>query len=237
MRKEIDKMEDHIILCGFGRVGRGVWRELVDVQKVDCVVIEHEADALEDARKEGVAYVPGDATLDESLIAAGIDRAKSLIACVRNDADNLVIVLSAKARRPDLFVVSRATDYHSEPKLRLAGADRVVAPQAVGALRLDTLATGQVVADYLDLVVQGQLLEFQVERFVVSPASPAVGQSLRDANIGHRTGTLVLAVEEIDGRVLVNPGAEHVLRAGQTVYGVGTEAQVDSFRVLIEHAG
>ena len=233
MRKQIDQMEDHVILCGWGKVGRGVWKQLQQDES-ECVVIECADDTVEEARREGVNIVVGDATYDETLIEAGIDRAKSLIACVRNDADNLVIVLSAKARRPELFVVSRATDVHSEPKLRLAGADRVVAPQVVGALRLATLATGHGVADYLDLVVQGRLLEFQVEQFQVAASSSAAGRSLRDADVGRKTGTLVLAVEDVDGEVLVNPGAGHVLRAGQTVYGVGTESQVHQFRRLVE---
>ena len=120
MRKQIDQMEDHVILCGWGKVGRGVWKQLQQDES-ECVVIECADDTVEEARREGVNIVVGDATYDETLIEAGIDRAKSLIACVRNDADNLVIVLSAKARRPELFVVSRATDVHSEPKLRLAG--------------------------------------------------------------------------------------------------------------------
>ena len=184
MRKQIDQMEDHVILCGWGKVGRGVWEQLQQIHESECVVIERADDTVEEARREGVNIVVGDATYDETLIEAGIDRAKSLIACVRNDADNLVIVLSAKARRPELFVVSRATDVHSEPKLRLAGADRVVAPQVVGALRLATLATGQGVADYFDLVVQGRLLEFQVEQFQVAASSSAAGRTLRDADVG-----------------------------------------------------
>ncbi len=127
MTRTIERLSDHYIICGFGRVGSATWELMVD-RGAEVLVIEGDPAAAQEARDAGALVLEEDATHNETLVAAGINRARSLIACVTADSDNLVIVLSAKALRPDLLVIARAAESESERKLYLAGADRVVAP-------------------------------------------------------------------------------------------------------------
>ena len=139
MNNDIARLSNHVIVCGWGRVGRGTWNVL-SAREVPVVVIEADGDRAEAARSSGALTIHGDATHNDVLELAGVDSAQSAIACVADDSDNLVIALSVKALRPELRVICRATELESERKLRLAGADAVVAPQAVGAERLAMMA-------------------------------------------------------------------------------------------------
>ena len=234
VQRQIDGLSDHIILCGFGIVGRGVYERLrADPHDVDVVVIEQDLERVDLARDLGALCIEGDATHDETLLAAGIERARTVVASVASDSDNLVVVLSAKTRRPDLLVLSRATEAESERKLILAGADRVVAPQTVGAQRLASLAIHPDVAEFIDLMLHGTLVEFRVEQLVVAAGSPAEGRTLRDSNVRRDTGALVIAVQGPDGQIAINPGADFVLEEGQTVFGVGTQEQVERLRTMV----
>ncbi len=233
MEREIAGLRDHIVVCGYGRIGRNVHQRLVESPDPRGVLlVESDPDRAENARLHGALVLEGDATRDEVLDAAGIDRCSVLIACVRSDADNLFIVLSARSRRRDLLVIARATEAESERKLVLAGADRVVTPQAVGAARLAALAVQPDVADFIDLMVEGRLLEFRVERFEVVDGSAAAGTTLGSSEIRSKTGTLVLAVQE-NGRIALNPGADFVIRPGQVLYGIGTGDQVERLRDIL----
>ncbi len=229
-RKELAKMQDHVILCGFGNVGRNAYTILRRQNTV--VVIESDPEAAQDARDRGAIVVEGNATQDETLRTAGIDRCRALVASVRTDADNLVIVLSARARRPDLLVVARATEAESESKLRLAGADRVVSPQVVGAHRLASMAIQPEIADFIDLVIQGELFELHIEHFEVVPGSALDGRSIGEAAIRRLSGASVLAVRHTTGPATVNPHPEQIINHGDIVIAVGTEAQVAAFRAL-----
>jgi len=232
MATAVANTRDHYILCGFGRVGRGTYEQLL-ASRVPVVVIEQDAEAAAAARDAGSLVVEGDATTNRALEQAGIARARALIACVQDDSDNLVIVLSAKAIRPDLWVVARANAEESQEKLVLAGADRVVAPQRVGAHRLAALALGSGMAEFLDLVVEGALVELQVQRFDIEAGSPLAGISLREASIRERSGALVLAIEDLTGRLSLNPSPDIVISPGQVLFGIGTEAQLEGLAGLL----
>ncbi|MFQ5947925.1 MAG: potassium channel family protein [Acidimicrobiia bacterium] len=233
MANQVSALRDHVILCGFGRVGANAWRSLVEGGS-DCVVIELDPDRAAHAADEGALVIEGDATRDEVLTEAGIDSAASLIASVRNDAENLVIVLSAKSRRPDLNVVARTTEIESESKLRLAGADRVVAPQVVGAQRLAALARQPELAEFLDLALHGDVIQFRIEEVKVAEEGDLAGQSLRESRIRERSGALVLAIEDEGGRLNLNPDPTVPFRPGQTIIGIGTTEQVENLRKLCE---
>ncbi len=229
-RRELSGMQDHVILCGFGNVGRNAYTILRRQHQV--VVIEVDPDAAQAARDRGAVVVEGNATQDETLRTAGIDRCRALVASVRKDADNLVIVLSARARRPDLLVVARATEAESESKLRLAGADRVVSPQVVGAHRLASMAVQPEIADFIDLVIRGELFELHVEHFEVANGSALDGRSIGESAIRRLSGASVLAVRHISGPATVNPNPEQVIEHGDVLIAVGTEAQVAALRSL-----
>ncbi len=224
--KKIGAMSKHVILCGFGRVGEGTW-EALRRRDIDVVVIEAHPDRAEQARAIGARVVEGDATDDETLQVAGIDRASALIACVTDDSDNLVVVLSARSLVPGLHIVSRASQAEWEPKLRLAGADRVVAPQVVGSERLAAMATERTIADMFDVVLAGRAIEFTVEEMIVAPRSEVVGKTIRDSGLRESTGALILAIEDRSRTRLTSPSPDHTLEAGAALIVVGTADQVN----------
>ena len=179
----------------------------------------------------------GDATDDEVLAAAGIDRAGTLIAALDTDADNLYVILSARSRRPDLFLITRAKLESAEPKLRQAGADRVVNPQLLGGARIAAMTLQPNVAEFLDIVMHDAGLEFRLAEVVVAESSGLAGHSLRDGRVRDRTGAMVLAIRESSGEFLTNPSPDTVLTAGQVLIAIGTDGELEAVRGLIGGAG
>lgn len=231
MQREIDSLSNHQIVCGFGRVGQAAWEDILE-HSSDVVVIEVDPDAAADARAQGALVVEGDATHNDALLAAGIDRAAGLIACVSSDSDNLVIVLSARSLNSSLPVVARANDIEAEEKIRLAGADRVVAPQRVGARRMAAMALQPGLADFVDLVIRGHHVEFRVERVTVASGSRLDGQSLKGAGVRQHSGAMVLAIERPHEGVEVNPDADRIIPRGSVLVAIGTSAQIAALNAL-----
>ena len=233
MKQEIDRLRDHIVLCGFGRVGRGVWTLLNDAD-VASVVLDSDPARAEAARQAGALVVEGDATHNDVLMAGGVENAETVIACVEDDSDNLVIALSVKSIRPDLRVICRATELESERKLRLAGADAVVAPQAVGAERMAMMALKPELAQIFDVVISGRPVEFRVEELDIDPNCVVVGKSIKDSGVRQTSGALILAIEGAADSVVVNPGPDLVLKAGERLVVVGTQQQVERAAELLK---
>lgn len=236
MERQISKLDGHVIVCGFGRVGRGTWAMLRD-RDISVAIIEIEPDRAEAARSAGALVIQGDATHNDVLELAGIDSAESLIACVADDSDNLVIALSVKSLRPELRVICRATEPESERKLRLAGADAVVAPQAVGAERLALMALQPELAQIFDVVIGGNAVEFRVEELDISPDCDIAGKTIRDSGIRQESGALILAIEGEGDALVVNPGPDQVLKRGERLVVVGTKDQVDRAAELLSPTG
>jgi len=227
VRKMIGAVSDHVVLCGLGRVGTGTLKAL-EARSIEVVAIESNPARVEEARSEGIIVLEGDATHNEMLVAAGIEHARALVACVTDDADNLVIVLSARSLVGDLHIVSRASEAEWEEKLRLAGADRVVAPQVVGSERLAAMTVEHNLADIFDIVVGGRTIEFAVEELEILADSPLVGQTLQESKVRENTGASVLAVEDATRRTLSSPAPDHVFEANTVVIVVGTPQQVEA---------
>jgi voltage-gated potassium channel len=223
MDREINKMSGHTIVCGWGRVGRAVAQDLVDAGHTVVIV---DVDA---GRVAGVPYptVVGDATLDSTLRAAGIARAKALVAALEGDAENLFVTLSARAIVPGLFIVARARQDESVPKLANAGADRVVNPQELGAARMASFVARPHVAEFVDVVMHERSLEFRMQEFDVPDDSPIAGQTLRDADLRRRAGVLVLALRRTDGTFTTNPDPDTVIEPHQVLIAVGTDTDFD----------
>lgn len=233
MENDIARLTDHVIVCGWGRVGRGTWSAL-HKRGVPVVVIEFDGDRAEAGRSTGALLIHGDATHNDVLELAGVEKAQSLIACVADDSDNLVIALSVKALRPELRVICRATELESERKLRLAGADAVVAPQAVGAERLAMMALQPELAQIFDIVVNGSPVEFRVEEIDIDPNSRVAGKTIRDSGIRQDSGALILAVEGGTETLVINPGPDLRLTPGERLVVVGTKEQVDKAADLLD---
>jgi len=226
MHKRIEGLTDHVIVCGWGRVGRAVAKELQEAGR-KFVVVDNDPELL--ATISDHPYVLGDATSDDVLRRAAIERAIALVAALSTDAENLFITLSGRALRPDLFIVARAREDSSVAKLARAGADRVVNPQEIGGARLAAYLLQPHVTAFLDVVMRDPSIELRLEAVEVPPRSPFVGQSLRKAQVRDRTGTLVLALRDPDGTFLTHPNPDTELVAGQILIAIGTD---DHLRAL-----
>ncbi len=224
MERELARMSGHVIVCGFGRVGRNL-AQFVTGAGHDVVVIDNDQTRVADAEGSG-HVVLGDATTDEALKEAGIERARVLVTTLTTDAANLFVTLTARSLRPDLFIVARARAETSEAKLAQAGADRVVNPQGIGGARMAAFVLQPHVAEFLDIVMHDGSLEFRLEEVPLPAGSPLAGRSLRDAHIRDSTGALILALRDSGGEFTTNPPPETVLEAGQILIAIGTEGQL-----------
>jgi len=231
MERSIGTMQDHVIICGWGRVGRSIASEVHDAGR-SLVVIDNDADRLADSPYPTVI---GDATEDAVLAAAGLDRASALIAAVDADAANSFIILSARATRPDLFIVARARSADSEEKLRRAGADRVVNPQHIGGARMAAFVLRPHVAEFVDVVMHDRNLEFRLEELPIPPGSQVAGKTLRDAAIRDRTGALVLAIRARGGELRTNPPPDTAIEPDGLLIAIGTEDELLSLAELVNN--
>jgi voltage-gated potassium channel len=227
MDRSIAKMADHLIVCGFGRVGREVARNAVE-RGAAVVVVDLDPDRCRSV--EGCAVVQGDATDEHILHAAGIDRARALIAALNADADNLYVTLTARSLNPDLFIISRARTEASEPKMRQAGANRVVNPQRLGGARMVAFALEPAVTEFFDVIMHERSLDYRLAEVGVPNASPLAGHTIRDTHIRDRTGALVLGLRKRSGKIDPNPGPETTIDAGDVVIAIGTVDQLAALR-------
>jgi len=226
MERQIEAMRGHMILCGWGRVGRAIARRAAGA---DLVVVDASAERI--ATVSG-PHVHGDATSEEVLRAAGIDRARVLVTALTTDADNLYVTLTARSMAPGLFIVSRAATEAAVRKLVQAGADRVVNPQDLGGARMAALAFEPHVADFLDVIMHDGSLEFRLEQVEIPVGSPLAGQTLRGARIHDRTGTLVLAMRHPGGEFRTNPPPTATIAGGGILIVIGDSGQVAALRAL-----
>lgn len=227
MADAVGKLSGHYILCGYGRVGLTVARELVHAGR-KVVVIDVLPESLARARREGFLEVEGDATEEATLRAAGIERAKGLITTIDSDAHNVYVILSARALNPGLFVVARANTADSEARLMQAGASRVVSPYTMAGHRLAELATRPRVVDFIDAALSHGELAFSMEEVEVVAGNPATDgvtvSSLRD------TGVFILAIVTGERSYEANPPADRVLKVGETLVVSGSVPRLRELR-------
>jgi voltage-gated potassium channel len=225
MDREIENVRGHVIVCGWGRVGRAAADDLRGAA-MHVVVVDSDAERAASVPRV-YPHLCGDASDDDVLHHAGVDRASALVAAVSTDAANLFITLSARSLRPDLFIVSRAREESSVNKLLRAGADRVVNPQEIGGARIAAFVSRPRVTDFLDVVMHSRETELLLEEITLAPDSAFVGLSLGEAKVRDRTGALVLALHDPHGGFVSNPGGSVVMTAEQTLIAIGTPAQLE----------
>lgn len=232
MDRQIKNMSGHTIVCGWGRVGAAVAHDLERAGK-GVVVIDADPD-----RVRNVPYptVLGDATRDEVLREAGIERARSLIAALDGDAANLFVTLSGRDLVPELFIVARARADESVTKLEHAGADRVVNPQELGAARMASFVASPNVAEFVDVVMHERSLEFRMQEFDIQQGSPIAGKTLRQANIRETSGALVLALRDPNGTFTTNPKGDARMEHHHVVIAVGTDEDLARMAALVAPA-
>jgi voltage-gated potassium channel len=231
--KKIETLKDHYIVCGAGRTGRQVARELHAAGK-PFVVVEKEEARAEALRAEfsDVLIVEADATRDESLIEARIGTAVGLVTCLSADTDNLFVCLSARDLQPGLTIVARAYNEQTLQKLYVAGADHVVSPNLTGGMRMAAMLLQPQVVSFLDVATRSEELDLRLEEVHVPPGSPIENQTLAEARIPSKTGLIVIAARHADapgrdGPWVYNPGPDHRILAGDVLIVMGREEQID----------
>lgn len=224
MQRMIDEMNGHVVVAGWGRVGKAIVESIVaggdDVVVIDCDPAEDESD---------YPVIVGEATDDAVLVAAGIERAAVFIAALGSDADNLYVTLSARALRPDLFIVVRTSTQENEPKFFRAGADRVLNPHEIGGSRMAALAMQPHVAEFLDEVLHDQSHDVELLEFRVVASSAAVGRTLEDltGNAGRPDTATVIAVRHEHGQYRTNPPGDQKVIGGDVLIALGSRSELD----------
>ena len=229
MDRHISRLENHTIVCGWGRVGKSVAHDLA-ASGHSVVIVDIDGDRVRDLPYPTVV---GDATLDATLREAGIDNAKALIAALEGDAENLFVTLSGRSIRRDLFIVARARQDESVPKLERAGADRVVNPQELGASRMASFVASPNVAEFIDVVMHERSLEYRMQEMCLPAGSTLAGRTLREANLREETGALVLALRTPDGQFVTNPKGDSLLEPNHVIIAIGTNDDLARLERLV----
>lgn len=226
MAKEIEKMEDHYIVCGYGRVGKQVAEEL-KAEEVDFLVIDRDCSEFNKAYKKGLIAIEGDPIKESVLEKAKIKSAKCLIAALGSDTDNLFLTLTAKSLNPELFVVARASEIENVGKLEKAGADRVTLPYQIGGYHMAGIALRPAVVDFMDVILDGKHQELQIEEINVEKGSKLIGESLSGYLSKQKTGATVLAINKYNGVSKINPSGNETIERGDQLIIMGTKAQLE----------
>jgi voltage-gated potassium channel len=229
MMRHIDNLENHVIVCGYGRVGQSAVTSLLG-SKRQVVIIEWDAGKAAVLDELGLPYLLGDATKDEVLQQAGIERAWGVLVCTGEDARNLFIVLSARALNADLYIVTRSVDAENDRKMRRAGANRVVSPYQIGGQHMANIIIRPHVTDFFDVVTLDGGIELWVEELVVGKASVLVGRTVGQANIRQDTGVSIIAMLRENHSSI--PDAHTVLQAGDELIVIGTREQLAKLESL-----
>jgi voltage-gated potassium channel len=223
--RALNEMKDHYIVCGYGRMGRETVRQLRR-RGLSVVVIEQDAPQLDLLREGDVPFVEGNATDDEKLQAAGVERAKCLIAAVETDEDNLFIVMSARVLNPRLYIVARAGREETVRKLQRAGANSVHSPYIGGGRDLAYAATQPGVVHFLELVLHQEAFDVDFRSVPVPDDSPVLGQPMLGSGIMQEGGAMILAVLSSDGQLRTNPRPDTAVTTGDTLIAMGTREQI-----------
>ncbi len=231
MERSLAQVQDHLIVCGYGRMGRLVCREF-SRQRLPFVVVEVNPELLAGFDAPYGIPLNGDAASDEVLKQAGVERARGLITVMSSDADNLYTTMSARLLNKKLFIVARVEDPKAEQKLRRAGANRVVSPYQIGGVRLAQAVLRPTVVDFIELATQTEHLKLQIEEARVGPASPLAGATLKDSRIRAGLQVLVVAIKKGVGEMVFNPQPETVIEAGDIIVAIGDREHLDQLEKL-----
>ncbi len=231
MNKKIEALSNHYIICGYGRMGSIIVKEL-KASNIPVVIIEKNKANLQ--QEEDIVYIEGDATHDEVLISAGIQRAKGLISVLPSDAENLYVVLSARELNKNLFIVARAVDKEAEHKLKRAGADRVVSPYFIGGLRMAHTVLRPTVVDFLEFATRAEYAEIQIEEIEISKKSSLIGKTIGQSGMGRDLGVIIIGIKRSDGRMKFNPTSQTLIKDGDTLIVIGHSDKLSELERLAE---
>lgn len=218
--KQISQISGHYIVCGFGRIGRTV-SELLKEKPMEVVVIEKDPECIPIFQEKNLLYVLGEATSEEYLLKAGIERAKGLVAAASSDADNVYITLTARGIKPDLFILARAANESSVNNLNRAGADKVISPYDIGARRMANTILRPTVIDFIELAVHNRNLDLQMEELLIGEQSKIKDVTLMESNIRKDYNLIVVAIKKKSGEMIFNPSSQAKIQEGDTLVALG----------------
>jgi voltage-gated potassium channel len=231
MERNLAKLNNHLIICGYGRMGRYVCAEF-SKQGLPFVIIDRREEVLREFGLPHGLTVVGDATADETLKRAGVDRARALVTVVASDADNLYITMSARLLNENLFIVARAEGEQAEGKLLRAGANRVVAPYAIGGFKVAQAVLRPAVVEFIELATRTEHLELQLEEALIAPGSRLAGATLSDSRLRPDLGLIIVAIKRQQGDMLYTPPPDARMEAGDTLIALGRRQQLEQLEAL-----
>lgn len=230
MKRKINSLKNHYIICGYGRMGRIIVEGLREAG-IPFVIIEKEREISESLADINFLHIQGDATSDESLQEAGIERAKGIVTVLPTDAENVFTTLSARGVNPELFIVARAVAAETEEKLRRAGANRVVKPLEIAANRMVHLLIRPGVMDFIDLVIRGTSVDLKIEEIPIRARSPMIDRKISEFINRRNLNMLVIGIYRSDGSFVYNPTADDLIKEGDKLIAMGKQ---DDFATLRE---
>jgi voltage-gated potassium channel len=231
LSKRIEKLENHYIICGYGRMGKIICREMIQ-SNAPFIITEKDPEVIASIDKDILA-IQGDSTQDAVLKEAGIEKAKGLISVLSTDADNLYVVLSARGLNPKLRIVARASDEGVEKKLLRAGADSVVSPYFIGGLRIAHTILKPAVVDFIEFATKSGNIELQMEEIQVKESSPITDKALDECGIRKELGIIIVAIKRESGEMEFNPRSTSVIRKGDTLVAMGETKQLKALEDLV----
>ena len=229
LEKKIKELKNHYIVCGYGRMGKIICRELRE-KNIKFVIVEKQPELHQENRD--LLIFPGDATKDEVLKELGIEKAKGLVSVLPTDAENLFVVLSARGLNPHLFIVARAGEEGSENKLVRAGADKVVSPYHIGGLRIAHTVLKPAVVDFIEFATKSGNIDLQMEEVLIKESSELVGKSLDECGIGRELGIIIVAIKKPNGEMKFNPTFKSAIKTGDTLIALGESTKLKNLEVM-----
>lgn len=229
-RLKVAKMQNHFILCGYGRVGREIANAFREGQTA-FVVIDINEQSLQRAAADGCTVVHGDAAESETLRTAGVERARGLVAAVDSDEKNIYVTLSARVLNPRIYIIARANRDHAEEKLRLAGANRVISPYTIGGRRMASLAVRPTAIEFVDTVLSARNAELMLEDFAIGEESQSRGKTLND--LAPESGSMIVLALKRDGRMTLRPASDTRLQQGDEIVVAGSPEDMRSIEALV----
>jgi voltage-gated potassium channel len=232
VEKKIMSLQDHYIICGYGRMGSLICRELAS-KPLPFLIIEKHSEVHDRLHAEGYLHLRGDATEDDTLLRAGIKRAKGLISVVSSDTENVYITLTARGLNPDLFILARSGEEGSEIKLIRAGANKVVSPYLIGGSRMAQAILRPNVVDFIEIATGREHLELQMEEFQIPPDSEFVGENLINSGFRKETGVIIVGIKKSNGKMVFNPESHATIEARDTLIVLGDPAAILKLENLV----
>ena len=232
LQKQIADLKNHYIICGFGRIGQIICRELFE-DHIKFVVIEQDPDTIEELVSLKYLCLEMDATSEDALLASGITNARGLATAVNSDANNVFITLTARGLRPDLFILARASEERNEEKLLKAGATRVISPYLIGARRMAHVLKRPNVADFLEITTMGNQLGLVMEEAEVGPKSSLIGQNLIESRLRQEYGVIIVAIKKDSGQMIFNPAASEIFETGDVIVVIGQKEDLIRMNAIL----